>query len=183
MTAKQQWMVVAVVVALMGGGLAAGSYLLRDELRPLMVGNKAPIFVAGTVDATPVTKSFAAYKGEVVLLNVWATFCGPCRVEMPSIEALYKDFKPKGLKVVAVSVDEPGKLQAIRDFVKEFNLSFEILYDSTGTIEKQYQTTGYPESFVIGRDGTIHKKFIGADDWNSPGNRKLIEMLLAEPAR
>ncbi|MDQ6611357.1 MAG: TlpA family protein disulfide reductase, partial [Gemmatimonadota bacterium] len=126
---------------------------------------------------------FAAYKGQVVLLNVWATFCVPCRTEMPSIEALYKDFKPKGLKVVAVSVDAPGKTQAIRDFVKEFNLSFDILYDSLGTIEQQYRTTGYPESFVISRDGTIQKKWIGEDNWNSEGNRKLIERLLAEPAK
>lgn len=183
MTAKQQWLVVGIIVAVMGSGLWAASYFLRDELQQVGVGSTAPIFTAGTVDAPPVTKTLAEYKGQVVLLNVWATYCIPCRTEMPSIEALYKDFKSRGLKVVAVSVDPPGKTQAIRDFVKEFNLTFDILYDSLGTIEQQYRTTGYPESFVISRDGIIHKKMIGADDWNSQSNRKLIELLLAEPAR
>lgn len=183
MTAKQQWIVVAVIVALMGGGLAAGSYFLRDELQPLSIGSKAPQFSALTMDAVQKTKTLDDYKGQVVLLNVWRTDCGPCRTEMPSIEALHHVMTPKGLHIVAVSVDLAGKTQLVRDFVKEFNLSFEILNDTSGTIEQKYQTTGVPESFVIGRDGTIHKKWIGEDNWNSVGNRKLIEQLLAEPAR
>jgi len=69
--------------------------------------------------------------------------------------------------------------QAIRDFVKEYQLTFDILYDPTGGIQQQYQTTGYPESFVIARDGIIHKKWIGEDNWNSQGNRRLIDGLLA----
>ena len=183
MTARQQWLIVGIVVALLGGGLWAGSYFLRDELRPLTVGSTAPQFTAITLDSTPKIKTLDSYKGEVVLLNVWGTFCIPCRTEMPSIEALHQSLGSKGLKVVAISVDAPGKTQAIKDFAKEFKLSFEILYDTSGTLQQQYQTTGVPESFVIGRDGTIHKKYIGEDNWNSESNRKLIEMLLAEPAR
>lgn len=179
MTVKQQWTIVAVVVAVMAGALGLGSYLLRDELTQVTIGSKAPEFSAKTVDASPITKTLENYKGDVVLLNVWATFCLPCRTEMPSIEALYKDYQSKGLKVVAVSVDEPGKEQAIRDFVSEYKLTFDILYDEKGTIQQQYQTTGYPESFVISRDGVIHKKWIGEDNWNSPNNRKLFDQLLA----
>jgi cytochrome c biogenesis protein CcmG, thiol:disulfide interchange protein DsbE len=179
MTVKQQWTIVAAVVALMAGVLGAGSYLLRDELQQITVGSKAPDFSAQTMDASPITKRLEHYKGEVVLLNVWATNCDPCRREMPSIEKLYADYKPKGLKVVAVSVDAPGMEQAIRDFTKEYNLTFDILYDPSGAIQQKYQTTGYPESFVIARDGTIHKKWIGEDDWNSVGNRRLFDQLLA----
>lgn len=180
MTAKQQWTVVGIVVALMAGALGAGSYFLRDELRQISVGSKAPEFQAATLDQSPIKKTLASYRGEVVLLNVWATTCGPCRVEMPSMQKLYDDYKPKGLKIVAVSVDLPGMEQAIREFAKEFNLTFDVLYDESREIERQYQTTGYPESFVIGRDGTIHKKWIGMDDWNSPANRVLIDQLLAD---
>lgn len=178
MTVKQQWAIVAIVVAVMASALGVGSYVLRDELRQIAVGSKAPDFTARTIDESPVTRTLKHYKGDVVLLNVWATTCLPCRTEMPSIEALYADYKPKGLKVVAVSVDIPGMEQAIRDFVKEYKLTFDILYDPTGGIQQQYQTTGYPESFVISRDGTIHKKWIGEDNWNSEGNRRLIDGLL-----
>ena len=85
-----------------------------------------------------------------------------------------------GLKVVAVSVDMPDKTQAIRDFVAELGLTFDVLHDTTGTIQAVYRTAGVPETFVLDRDGTIRKKWIGPEDWNSPGNKALIERLLAE---
>lgn len=180
MTAGKQWALVGVVVAAMAGGVFTASRLLHDTIEPLRIGGKAPAFSAITVDETPRVRTLADYKGEVVLLNMWGTFCDPCRTEMPSMEALFRDMKPKGLKVVAISVDPPGKAREIRDFVKEFGLSFDILYDTSGAIQETYQTSGVPQSFVIARDGTIHKKWIGADDWNSEGNRRLIEQLLAE---
>jgi peroxiredoxin len=116
----------------------------------------------------------------VVLLNIWATWCAPCRVEMPSMEQLHRELGPRGLHVVAVSIDDPGSEQAIRDFARQLGLTFEILHDASGGIQKQYQTTGVPETFVIGRDGVIRKKVIGAAPWNSEGNRALFEQLLAE---
>jgi peroxiredoxin len=181
MTVKQQWLIVLGAVAVLAGGAFTATHFLKDELTTVTVGSDAPGFLASTIDTPPRTKSLSNYRGEVVLLNIWATYCIPCRTEMPSIEALYKDLGPKGLKVVAVSVDQPGFEQQIRDFVKEYKLSFDILYEPTGAIESIYRTTGVPETFVIGRDGIIHKKWISADDWNSPGNRTLIEQLLAEP--
>ena len=181
MTAKQQWLAVLAVVVLLGGGAFTAMHFLRDELTSITVGSKAPTFRAKTLDAQPVVKTLANYRGEVVLLNIWGTFCIPCRTEMPSIEALYQDLGKKGLKVVAVSVDQPGFEQQIRDFTKEYKLSFDILFDDTGAIQQTYRATGVPETFIIGRDGVIHKKVISADDWNSAGNRKLIELLLAEP--
>jgi peroxiredoxin len=100
---------------------------------------------------------------------------------MPSIEAVHRELGPSGLKVVAVSIDIPGKEQAIRDFVKELDLSFDVLHDSTGAIQTAYRTTGVPETFVLSRDGTIRKKWIGPEDWNSASNKALIQRLLAEP--
>ncbi|MFO0093370.1 MAG: peroxiredoxin family protein, partial [Gemmatimonadaceae bacterium] len=97
-------------------------------------------------------------------------------------EALYKQLGPKGLRIVAVSVDNAGEEQKIRDFVKEYDLTFEVLHDAAGTIQGLYRTTGVPETFVFDRQGVIRKKWIGADDWNSDGNRRLLEQLLAQPA-
>ena len=181
MTGKQQWMVVGIIVAVLGGGALTATHFLKDELTSVTIGSEAPTFTAKTLDATPVVKSIANYKGDVVLLNIWATWCLPCREEMPSIQKLHTALGPKGLKIVAVSIDPAGKEQTVRDFEKEFGITFEVLHDSTGVIRDIYRTTGVPETFVIGRDGIIRKKWIGGEDWNSPINRRLIEQLLAEP--
>jgi peroxiredoxin len=178
MTIRQQWTFVGIVVLILGGGLLAATRYLGDELFPVTVGSKAPDFRATTVDGAPVTKTIADYQGQVVLLNVWGTFCLPCRTEMPSIQALYDRFGSRGLKVVAVSIDVPGLEDEIRKFRDQYGLTFEILYDKSGAIKRDYHTTGVPETFVIGKDGIIRKKVIAAADWNSPGNRALFAQLL-----
>ncbi len=181
MTVKQQWMVVLGIVAVLGGGAFAATHFLEDELTAVTIGSDAPGFTAMTLDATPEVKTLSSYRGDVVVLNIWATWCGPCREEMPSMQKLHEALGPKGLKIVAVSIDSPGKEQTIRDFAKEYGLSFEIVHDSTGAIQTIYRTTGVPETMVIGRDGVIRRKWIGATDWNSAENRRLLEQLLSEP--
>ena len=126
-------------------------------------------------------KGIDDYTGEVVLLNIWATWCGPCRIEMPSMQRLQERLGPKGLRIVAVSVDDPGQAGAIRRFAQELGLSFELLHDPTKAIERTYQTTGVPETFLIGRDGTIRRRSIGAEAWDSEANVAQLERLLAEP--
>jgi peroxiredoxin len=101
---------------------------------------------------------------------------------MPSIEALHQAYGDKGFKVLAVSVDDPGHGETIRAFVRQYNLTFEILHDPEKKIVEQYDILGYPETFIIGRDGVIRKKLLSATDWNSPEHRALVERLLAEPA-
>ncbi len=185
MTSKQQWTVVGAVVAVLAGVLWFASVKLEDELVGVEVGSRAPAFAGAKLDpATPTepAKSLADYKGEVVLLNVWATWCLPCRTEMPSIQRLHEAYGPKGLKVVAVSIDDPGKKDEIRKFLREYGLTFEVLHDSLQAVQDAYQTTGVPETFVIGRDGVIRKKVIAAADWNSAPNRALIEQLLKDTA-
>lgn len=177
MTGRQQWAVVAVVVALLGIGLGSASYFMKDQLFPVTLGSKAPDFRAKELVGTQY-KTLADYKGQVVVLNVWATYCGPCQAELPSFQRLYREYGPKGLKLVAVSVDDYVTEDSIRTYVKNFGLTFEILHDPTHAIERAYQTTGYPETFVIGREGTIRKWVIGAEDWNSQGNRALVAQLL-----
>ena len=185
MTGKKQMTVVALALGLVLALVAAGKVLLRNELSPLGVGVEAPDFKAATLADKPRDKTLADYRGKVLMINIWATWCAPCRVEMPSIEQLHRAYGDKGLKVVAVSVDDPGTDPQIRSFVKELGLTFEILHDpggQEGNVSRVYQTSGYPETVIVGRDGIIRKKLLGAHDWNSPENRALIERLLAEKA-
>ena len=178
MTARQQWTIVGGIVALLAVLLAAATHYLGDELFPVSVGSTAPPLEASTLVGPQRTKTLADYKGKVILLNVWATWCEPCKVEMPSIEKLHREFGSQGLAVVAVSVDDAGTEEHVRDFAKELGITFEILHDPANTVSRNYQITGYPETFVIARDGTIRKKIIGAADWSSEANRALIRELL-----
>jgi len=181
MSTRRQWIVVAVVVLLLGVGATAATRVLRGELAAVTVGAPAPEFRAATLDSVPRYRTLADYAGRVVLLNIWATWCEPCRVEMPSMEALHRDFAAKGLHVVAVSIDQIAGPPQIREYARELGLTFEILHDSAQAISRAYQVNGYPQSFVIGRDGTIRRRWIGAEDWNSPSNRALMSALLAAP--
>lgn len=178
MTARQQWSVVLGVVLLLAATLLAATHFLGSELFPVAAGSEAPTFSGVTVDGTKRTKTLADYKGKIVLVNVWATWCEPCRAEMPSMEKLYREFGPQGLVIVAVSVDDPGTEEQIRSFAKELGLTFEILHDPAKDIARRYQVTGYPESFIIGREGTIRRKVFAATDWSSDANRALIRELL-----
>lgn len=180
MTGRQQLGVVAaVLVAVAAIGFGITRYL-GNELTPLGAGTRAPNFEAATLGTPPQMKSLSDYKGQVVLINVWATWCQPCRVEIPSIERLYKAYGPKGLRVVAVSIDDSATDSTIRAFVKEMGMTFDVLHDSAGKIEHAYQVTGYPETVIVGKDGIIRKKVAMAIDWDSEGNRRLIQQLLAE---
>jgi len=181
MTRRGQWLLVGALVTLLAGGAAVATFAMRHEMFPVTVGSRAPSFSAYTLDENRQAKSIEDYRGEVVLLNVWATWCGPCRIEMPAIQALHSDFGPQGLRVVAVSIDVEDAAAAIRGFVRDYGLTFEVLHNPSGDIQRIYQTTGVPETFVLARDGVIRKKVIGAAPWNSEANRALIRQLLAEP--
>lgn len=178
---RVQWVIVGVLVALLGVGLWTARGQLTAELFPIRIGNAAPTFAAVPLAPGSAPKGIADYKGDVVLLNIWATWCGPCRIEMPSMQRLEQQLGPKGLRIVAVSVDVGGMENAIKAFTEEMQLSFEILHNPSGDIQRIYQTTGVPETFIIGRDGRLRRRVIGADNWDSPANIAYLERLLAEP--
>jgi peroxiredoxin len=180
MTGRKQLAIGALVLAVTCGIAYGATRYLRHELFPVELGTKAPNFTALTLDSIPKEKTLADYRGQVVMINVWATWCLPCRVEMPSIEALHKTYGPKGLKIVAVSIDDPGTDPGIRAFAKQYGLTFEILHDPKGEITDLYDITGYPETFIVGKDGLIRKKLMSATDWNSPEARALVDRLLTE---
>jgi peroxiredoxin len=130
---------------------------------------------ARTLDGQP--RQFADYKGQPLLLNVWATWCPPCVKEMPSIERAYQAFRAQGLRVIAISIDDAGAETDIRAFVREHGLTFEILHDATGRTIKQLNIRGVPETFLISRSGNIVTQRFAAD-WDAAENRALIQQLL-----
>jgi cytochrome c biogenesis protein CcmG/thiol:disulfide interchange protein DsbE len=174
---RAQWIAVAVIVVILGAGLALG-LKLKPEIFPVQVGSSAPGFTATDV-ANGHKVTLADYKGDVVLLNIWATWCEPCKVEMPSMEQMEKDLGPAGLKIVAVSVDQ-GAASTVHQFAQDLGLTFRVLQDPSGLIQQTYQTTGIPESFVINRAGKIEKRVIGAADWTTAVNEDLVRRLLAQ---
>ena len=178
---SKQWIVVgAVIVGLGAGAIALAQFGSDFEL--VKVGARAPDFRAVDM-ATGDSVSFREhYEGAVTLVNIWATWCLPCRVEMPGMDSVYQSLAPRGFKIAAVSIDE-GSPEDVRAFGQELGLSFDLLQDRSGRVQQLYQTTGVPESFLVNKDGIIVKRLIGEHAWNSPLNRKLIEALLNETSR
>ncbi|MEP7344666.1 MAG: TlpA disulfide reductase family protein [Gemmatimonadaceae bacterium] len=180
MTARQ---LLALGVAAAGvaiGGFTIGARGGRFVVPMVTVGAAAPEFRGVTLNTSPQPRSIADYRGKVVLLNLWATWCGPCEVEMPSIEALHRRLGSQGLHVVAVSVDDPGNEDRIRAFVAKRGLTFEILNEGSGKIENDYQSPGIPSTFLIDRRGVIRMKVLGAADWDAPDRRAAIQAVLDE---
>ena len=135
------------------------------KFSPLRVGQPAPDFTLPGLDGKMV--SLSDYRGQVVLVNVWATWCPPCVGEMPSMEKLYRALKGTNFEILAVSIDALGK-EAVAPFMKKYNLSFPALMDPDGTIKTLFQTTGVPESFIINQEGILIEKVIGPKDWATP---------------
>ncbi|MEX2179161.1 MAG: TlpA disulfide reductase family protein [Gemmatimonadaceae bacterium] len=178
MTVRQQWLAVGGIVAALAGTLGLGAFALRDDLFPVDIGSQAPDFVARTVDGSHQVRTLEDYRGKVIVLNIWATWCAPCIVEMPSIERLHRMFPDSDLRVVAISIDDFVGADSVARYARGLGLSFDILLDSTHSIERGYRVTGYPETFVIARDGTIRKKWLGPAQWDSPANVALVRELL-----
>jgi peroxiredoxin len=148
------------------------------SFNPLKAGQPAPDFTFPGLDGKMV--SLSDYKGKVVLVNIWATWCPPCVDEMPSMEKLYRELKDENFEILAVSIDALGK-KAVAPFMKKYNLSFPALMDPDGTIKDLYQTTGVPESFIINKDGILVEKIIGSRNWADPAVVRYLRDLISQP--
>jgi cytochrome c biogenesis protein CcmG, thiol:disulfide interchange protein DsbE len=177
MAISRQWLVVGTIVAGLGLG-AAALVTFSPEVERVAVGARAPNFQAVNLATNEPISLREEYRGSVTLVNIWATWCGPCREEMPAMERLYQELGPRGFRIAAVSIDE-GDPADVRAFARELGITFDLLQDRSGLIQRTYQTTGVPESFLLDRDGVIVKRIIGAHDWGSPVNRNLVERLVA----
>jgi thiol-disulfide isomerase/thioredoxin len=125
--------------------------------------------------------SLAAYTGQVVLVNFWATWCGPCRAEMPSMERLYQELRPQGFAIIAVDYRETR--DQVAPFVQELGLTFPVALDEDGSVgDELYPIVGLPTSYLVDRRGRVVARKVGYLEWDGAAARALIETLLAEPA-
>lgn len=179
MRTSTQWIAVGAILA----GLGTGAWILShaDTVNGVTVGAPAPDYRVIDVASGDTVALRDRFKGHVTIINIWATWCVPCRLEMPSMEKLYKEFKSRGFQIAAVSIDK-GDPRVISEFGKEYGLTFDLLHDPSGDIQDLYRTTGVPESYIVDRNGIIVKWLIGGYDWTAPVQRTLIDRLLAEPA-
>ncbi len=138
-------------------------------------GTAAPDFTLSDINGRKVTLS--EFRGKVVLLNFWATWCGPCRAEMPALNNLYLDLKGKGLVVLAVSVDPSDK--PVRSFVSEKKLGFPVLLDKEKEVYfDSYAVVGLPAAFLIDKKGMVVEKIMGEQEWDSAQMKEKIIKLL-----
>ena len=138
-------------------------------------GFLAPDFTLQTVDGETVT--LADLRGRAVLVNVWASWCAPCRAEMPAMQRVYDEYKDQGLVVLAVNSTVQDSLANVQSFAAELGLTFPILLDTDGTATALYQVRALPYSFFIGRDGVI-REVVPGGPMSEALLRTRVEMIL-----
>ncbi len=159
-----------------GARIANPSGINSESEGPVAAGSQAADFKLETLDGT--TVSLESLRGKVVFLNVWATWCEPCREEMPSMQTLYDNFKGnKDFVMLAVSQDTRGRA-AVAPYVAKNGYHFTILLDPENKIGETYDVSGVPETFIIDRKGQIVAHHMGAFDWSRPDVKDALQQLL-----
>jgi cytochrome c biogenesis protein CcmG/thiol:disulfide interchange protein DsbE len=160
------------------GGNTTDSPGRDDNGRPIAAGAKAEPFKLK--DLTGDSVSMDDLRGKVVFLNIWATWCAPCREEMPSMEKLYERLHDnKGFVMLAVSQDT-GSREEVVAYVKKHGYRFDVLLDPQNAVAEAYKVSGVPETFIIDRSGRIVAHHAGAFDWSQPEIRDALDELLKD---
>jgi len=146
------------------------------DFRPLRVGDAAPPYAARTLAGDSL--ALDSVRGRAVLLNVWATWCTPCRQEMPAIERLFAAFADSGLTVIGVSVDDAGSAAEVRQFVAAHHIRFTIALDPDKRVARVFRTLGVPETFLLDRRGLVVRRWIGEFDPGSEAVRAAVRQAL-----
>lgn len=170
---SKRWNIFAFTLIL-GTTLAAGC----GEVFPSYgeVGDRAPDYGAHTLTGDSIT--LASLRGEPVLLNIWATWCPPCRKEMPDLQALHDRYAPQGLRVVGVSIDAAGMDDAVRQFLEEYEVTYTILRDPSDRISSVFMTQGVPVTILIDSKGTVLWRRLGPVSAEDEGlNQALVKSL------
>jgi peroxiredoxin len=165
-----------IVIAVIVVGLVVLS-LSEDVDQPVARGVVAPAFSLPLLEGGALM-TLEDYRGQVVMLNFWATWCKPCEDEMPAMDRLYRALSPEGFEMLAVSVDEETEL--VEAFRQRLGVSFPILLDPAQNAARAYQTTGFPESLLIDQEGMIVERYIGPRDWDHATYAERIRRLLRD---
>ncbi len=164
--------IIVVVVVL---AVATSVLINKRSFEPVVAGTTSINFVANGLDGK--LRRFDEFKGKVIFLNLWATWCKPCEEEMPSMQRVYDVLKGRNFEIIAMSVDTEGP-EVVREFVERYGLTFTVLLDPKGKIKDGYKTTGVPETFIIDQNGVIAEKVWGPRNWDDKRNLKMILDLL-----
>lgn len=140
------------------------------------VGLPAPAYVSQTLEGDSV--SLADHRDKVVLLNVWATWCHPCRTEIPELRAIHTKYQPRGLELIGVSVDAEGNDDGIREFMKEFEMNYPVWRDPSERVSTQFLVIGVPATFLIDRKGVLRWRKTGPIAPNDTSLTNAIERAL-----
>jgi len=169
---KQRWLIVISILIALGAGFwfalpeAPGTIGEGDQITDLNLPD-----LQGSMQTLP--------KGEIILLNFWATWCPPCRKEIPSMVKLHKKLSSQGLRIVAVSVDK--NLDDLENFVSEHQMPFMVLHDADSIAARQYGVFRFPETFLIDRQGRVRHRLVGEVEWMSEPMIQVLTQMLEEP--
>lgn len=140
------------------------------------VGEAAPAYA--TISLAGDSVSLAKLRGEVVLLNVWATWCQPCRQEIPALEKIHQSYSARGLAVVGVSVDAAGDEKEVLDFSRDFGMTYAVWLDPEQRVNDVFRLVGVPSTFLVDREGQVVWKHLGPVDPADPGLTKALQSAL-----
>lgn len=141
-----------------------------------LIDAPAPAYEAATLDGAPVT--LASLRGEVVLLNVWATWCGPCREEIPYLSDLSRAEGTRGLKIIGVSIDTRADQQKVADLAAQLGMPYDIWLDPDDRISRLFRASGVPASVLIDRQGVLRWRHLGVVRETTAGFRETLEDVL-----
>jgi peroxiredoxin len=168
----KRWLTVGGILSVI---IILGWFALPEPSGRVVEGDVAPAFSLPDMDGV----EQALPKGKVVLLNFWATWCPPCREEMPSMIKLHKQLQEQGLVVMAASIDKD--VDKLSTFIREYSIPFQVLQDTDKSVSRQlYGVIRVPESFLIDREGKVRFHLIGAVNWTDPTVLQAINTMLAE---
>ena len=152
---------------------------MQERFKPMAIGDPVPAYATRTLAGD------SAHVGNgqpqpLTLLNIWATWCVPCQKEFPDIERIHREYGPRGLRVLAVSVDSNIDDTKIREFMRRYQATFLVGHDAEGSIRTRYQSLGIPESYLISPDGKLLFRNPGAFPEGAANVRAAIEAALAQ---
>jgi peroxiredoxin len=159
--------------------LACDQGVDQRSSRDVAIGHPAPAYAARTLGGD--TTSLAGHRGQVVLLNIWATWCKPCRTEIPALETLHQRHQAAGLAVVGVSIDVRGDSARIASFADELGASYALWHDADDIVSTTFLSIGVPSSYLIGRDGTLRWRHVGPVTADDSSLNAALTTALGEP--
>lgn len=169
-----------IALALVALALGCGQGMGERPRGIIAVGQPAPAYAARRLDDTPV--SLADHRGDVVLLNIWATWCKPCREEIPALETLYQRHAADGFVVAGVSIDQPNEQARIASFAADLGATYPLWHDPDDKVSTIFLSIGVPSSYLIDREGVIRWRHVGPVKADDPALTAALEAALRATA-